>query len=60
MIDNFVSTGWTSRGHWVAIRENDITELLGPYPTAAEAQRVAAEESDRLGLRGMYRGVRMI
>lgn len=53
---NSVSMGATLRGQWVAVRENGSTKLIGPFPSHAEANAVAKEESCRVGLQGLYRG----
>jgi hypothetical protein len=57
MTDKCVSMGTTGRGHWVAVHEGENHRLIGPLPTRAEANQIAAEESDRIGLHGMYRGI---
>lgn len=54
---NFVSIGWTHRGHWVAVTEHGDRKILGPYPSRGAAAQVAADECTRLGMRGFYRGV---
>ncbi|WP_183364838.1 hypothetical protein [Gellertiella hungarica] len=49
--------GYTIRGHWVAVWEADKHKLIGPFSTHAEANIVAQQQANKLGLHGMYHGV---
>ncbi|MBB4063667.1 hypothetical protein [Gellertiella hungarica] len=52
-----VTMGYTIRGHWVAVWEADKHKLIGPFSTHAEANIVAQQQANKLGLHGMYHGV---
>lgn len=58
MQEDAVSIGWIRAGYRVAILQAGRRSAIERILSWAEASTFAAREADRIGLGGLYRGVR--
>lgn len=56
-MEKFVSMGSVNNRHYVFVTENYLQIRHGPLPSREEARKLAAAESNRLGIGPAYVGI---